>query len=106
MDDTQGIPMVAVNFRTPLDSDEFQKGIIVNEGAKVFKKLPDFSGVFSVNKITSTFEAGLFKQTLTLARVANQEILAAEKAGKNKKNLYELGLGSAVGTNIAGDNSA
>ena len=91
MDDTQGIPMVAVNFRTPLDSDEFQKGIIVNEGAKVFKKLPDFSGVFSVNKITSTFEAGLFKQTLTLARVANQEIEAAEKAGKNKKNLYALG---------------
>jgi hypothetical protein len=106
MDDTQGIPMVAVNFRTPLDSDEFQKGIIVNEGAKVFKKLPDFSGVFSVNKITSTFEAGLFKQTLTLARVANQEIEAAEKAGKNKKNLYELGLGSAVGTNFAEDNSA
>jgi hypothetical protein len=46
--------------------------------------------VFSVNKITSTFEAGLFKQTLTLARVANQEIEAAEKA-KNKKNLYDLG---------------
>ena len=90
MDDTQGIPMVAVNFRTPLDSDEFQKGIIVNEGAKVFKKLPDFSGVFSVNKITSIFEAGLFKQTLTLNRVANQEILAAEKA-QNKKNLYDLG---------------
>jgi hypothetical protein len=90
MDDTQGIPMVAVNFRTPLDSDEFQKGIIVNEGAKVFKKLPDFSGVFSVNKITSIFEAGLFKQTLTLNRVANQEIEAAEKA-KNKKNLYDLG---------------
>lgn len=106
MDDTQGIPMVAVNFRTPLDSDEFQKGIIVNEGAKVFKKLPDFSGVFSVNKITSTFEAGLFKQTLTLNRVANQEIEAAEKAGKNKKNLYELGLGSAVGTNFEGDASA
>jgi hypothetical protein len=106
MDDTQGIPMVAVNFRTPLDSDEFQKGIIVNEGAKVFKKLPDFSGVFSVNKITSTFEAGLFKQTLTLARVANQEIEAAEKVGKNKKNLYELGLGSAVGTNIPDDASA
>ena len=106
MDDTQGIPMVAVNFRTPLDSDEFQKGIIVNEGAKVFKKLPDFSGVFSVNKITSIFEAGLFKQTLTLNRVANQEIEAAEKAGKNKKNLYELGLGSAVGTNFEGDASA
>jgi len=106
MDDTQGIPMVAVNFRTPLDSDEFQKGIIVNEGAKVFKKLPDFSGVFSVNKITSTFETGLFKQTLTLARVANQEIEAAEKVGKNKKNLYELGLGSAVGTNIPDDASA
>ena len=65
-----GVLYVQLNFQMPIDynesnglmkfaTDTFQRGI--------------FSGIYSVKAMESTFQSGVFKQTLSLARQFNQE---------------------------------
>jgi len=64
---TKGEVFVVVNFRTPFDYEV--------SGASMEMPLivPQFSGLFTVFKVTNTFSNGTYKQTLKLVRRVGQD---------------------------------
>jgi hypothetical protein len=63
-----GDVLVTINFRNPVDINSLDKG-----GLHFFdKKRVPFSGVYSVQNVTSTFQDGLFKQKLNVLRAPGQ----------------------------------
>jgi len=64
---TKGEVFVVVNFRTPFDYEV--------SGASMEMPLivPQFSGLFTVYKVTNTFSNGQYKQTLKLVRRVGQD---------------------------------
>lgn len=65
---------ILVNFRTPIDIN--QATGMYNFGASVSETAPvtQFSGLYNVNKVTSTFSKGRFTQVLVGNRRPNQEL--------------------------------
>ena len=62
---------ILLNFRTPFDYDKVRDGgLLTSKGAMVVKQ---FSGLYRVTKLVSTFNQGQFSQELEILRVMNQE---------------------------------
>lgn len=70
MDYENGQVDVKFNFRTPIDynSDGFM------DFASDFHNLPEFSGLYQVNEVTSTFSRGVFTQDLRILRRPRQTL--------------------------------
>ena len=58
--------MVTINFQNPIDIDP-ETGMM-----KFDPELIPFSGVYKINKVTSTFKDGVFKQRLEILRIPGQ----------------------------------
>lgn len=61
---------VLVNFRTPIDIDQ-ASGLYDFVGTA---EVPQFSGLYQVNRVTSNFIRGKFTQTLIMMRLRGQDI--------------------------------
>ncbi len=77
---TKGEVFVVVNFRTPFDYQV--DGALMDQPVIV----PQFSGLFSVWKTTSTFSNGQFTQTLNLIRRYGQ----SQESTPNNKGLIQI----------------
>lgn len=65
-DHTYSEVLITINFRNPVDLDP-------NTGMMLFDpKLIPFSGIYKVNKASSTFKDGTFKQRLEILRIPGQ----------------------------------
>jgi len=63
-----GEVLITINFRNPVDINSLEKG-----GLHLFdKKRVPFSGVYSVQNVTSTFQDGVFKQKINVLRAPGQ----------------------------------
>lgn len=70
MDWQRGIIFILINFRTPIDINHETGLYDFYNTASV----PQFSGLYQVLRVTSSFARGKFTQTLELARVLGQEV--------------------------------
>jgi hypothetical protein len=71
MDYQSGEVDIIVNFRTPVDSNMLSGLHDFPGGTKIINQ---FSGLYQVLQVESTFERGRFRQTLEMARRPNQEV--------------------------------
>ena len=79
---------ILLNFRTPFDYDKVAEGgLLTSKGAMTVKQ---FSGLYRVTKLVSTFNQGQFSQELEIIRVMNQEGIDTEKKGDGSKAAVEL----------------
>lgn len=60
--------LITINFRNPIDINPLDQG----GRMKFDPQLIPFSGVYSINKLKSTFKEGMFKQSLSIMRVPGQ----------------------------------
>jgi hypothetical protein len=82
---------IEMNFQTPIDYQPggdnfiFPQGGSYQNGAGETIRLGEFSGIFQVQTILSTFRQGMFEQTLRINRQANMTLNAVEGSGNKKK---------------------
>ena len=82
---------IEMNFQTPIDYQPngdnliFPQGGSYENGAGETIRLGEFSGIFQVQTITSSFRQGMFEQTLKINRQANMTLDAVEGKGNKKK---------------------
>ena len=82
---------IEMNFQTPIDyqpgGDQliFPQGGAYENGAGETIRLGEFSGIFQVQTITSSFRQGMFEQELRINRQANMTLNAVEGSGNKKK---------------------
>ena len=83
---------IEMNFQTPIDYQPggdnfiFPQGGAYKNGAGQTIRLGEFSGIFQVQTIVSSFRQGKFEQTLRINRQHNMTLDAVEGAG-NKKSI-------------------
>lgn len=77
---------VLINFKTPLDY------FIYGSRMDIPKNIKSFSGLYQVISTTSNFSGGVFKQTLKLIRVPNQN----EESTENSSGVFQTGANSQV----------
>ena len=83
---------IEMNFQTPIDYQPggdnfiFPQGGAYKNGAGQTIRLGEFSGIFQVQTIVSSFVQGKFEQTLRINRQANMTLDAVEGSG-NKKSI-------------------
>ena len=82
---------IEMNFQTPIDYQPdgdnfiFPQGGAYENGAGETIRLGEFSGIFQVQTITSSFRQGMFEQELRINRQANMTLNAVEGSGNKKK---------------------
>jgi hypothetical protein len=82
---------IEMNFQTPIDyqpgGDQliFPQGGAYENGAGQTIRLGEFSGVYQVQTIMSSFREGKFEQTLRINRQSNMTLNATEGSGNKKK---------------------
>ena len=82
---------IEMNFQTPIDYQPngdnliFPTGGAYENGAGETIRLGEFSGIFQVQTITSSFRANIFEQTLRINRQSNMTLDAVEGDGNKKK---------------------
>jgi len=59
-----GDTYILIQFKTPVDAPD-------NEGAVQWSNVLDFSGIYRINKVSSSFRDGVFKQTLNCVMMPN-----------------------------------
>ncbi len=82
---------IEMNFQTPIDYQPgtdnlmFPQGGAYTNGAGETIRLGEFSGIFQVQTITSSFRQNIFEQTLRINRQSNMTLDATEGSGNKKK---------------------
>ena len=82
---------IEMNFQTPIDYQPgtdnlmFPQGGAYQNGAGETIRLGEFSGIFQVQTITSSFRQNIFEQTLRINRQSNMTLDAVEGSGNKKK---------------------
>ena len=82
---------IEMNFQTPIDYQPggdnliFPQGGAYENGAGETIRLGEFSGVYQVQTIVSSFQQGKFEQTLRINRQSNMTLNATEGSGNKKK---------------------
>ena len=82
---------IEMNFQTPIDYQPgtdnlmFPQGGAYTNGAGETIRLGEFSGIFQVQTITSSFRQNIFEQTLRINRQSNMTLDAVEGSGNKKK---------------------
>ena len=82
---------IEMNFQTPIDYQPggdnliFPQGGAYENGAGQTIRLGEFSGVYQVQTIASSFRQGKFEQTLRINRQSNMTLNAVEGSGNKKK---------------------
>ena len=82
---------IEMNFQTPIDYQPggdnliFPQGGAYENGAGETIRLVEFSGVYQVQTIVSSFQQGKFEQTLRINRQSNMTLNATEGSGNKKK---------------------
>lgn len=84
---------IVVNFKTPIDFDYLNTGMYqfqgnTQPGEKFAAPVMQYSGLYRINQVSSTFKAGQFEQRLTGQRLPLQE--------KEKESETSFGLGSLL----------
>jgi hypothetical protein len=79
---TYGEVLVTINFRNPVDINSLEDGGLYEFD---YKRVP-FSGVYSVQSITSTFQDGFFKQKLSVLRAPGQVLAEYDKSSNKSSN--------------------
>ena len=80
-----------MTMQTPVDYQHgvnqliFPQGGAYENGAGETIRLGEFSGIFQVQTITSSFRQGMFEQELRINRQANMTLNAVEGSGNKKK---------------------
>lgn len=79
---------ILITFRTPVDINQ-PTGFYTFGGASSTAPVIQFTGLYLVNKVVSSFSKGQFRQTLTGSRIPNQE-KKTEDSGINTFNIDNI----------------
>jgi len=82
---------IIVNFRVPVDLDQ-TTGTYKFDGMFPTSPLLQFSGIYTVRQVVSTFTKGMFEQTLTGSRATMQESAATDESSFSMSDFTKNGM--------------
>ena len=87
---------IVVNFRVPVDINQ-ATGVYKFDGTFPTSPLLQFSGVYTVRQVVSTFSKGTFEQQLSGKRAAMQESASTKESSFSLSNFTKNGLAAFKG---------